>query len=224
MAIIHLVRHAQASFGQANYDQLSELGRQQARWLGEHYAARDLRFARALAGTLVRQRDTALEMLDVLGADPAMLGTAAGLDEYPGEALYAAFTGGADARAHQRRDYRDYWRTVRQAMIAWSEDRLADMPLSWAQFGQGIRDALLAAADGLARDQAALVVSSGGTICRLLADLLGSPAAVAVELNLQYRNTACCEILATSGGLRVISFNGVPHLDHPARRSAITFA
>src|SRR5690606_40460973 len=40
MPLILLVRHAQASFGTDDYDRLSELGRQQARWLGEYFAAR----------------------------------------------------------------------------------------------------------------------------------------------------------------------------------------
>ena len=34
MSLVYLVRHAQASFGARDYDRLSELGRQQARWLG----------------------------------------------------------------------------------------------------------------------------------------------------------------------------------------------
>lgn len=36
MSELYLVRHAQASFGAANYDQLSDLGHRQSRWLGEH--------------------------------------------------------------------------------------------------------------------------------------------------------------------------------------------
>ena len=39
LAELTLVRHGQASFGAANYDQLSDLGMQQSRWLGEYFAA-----------------------------------------------------------------------------------------------------------------------------------------------------------------------------------------
>src|SRR5688572_27706848 len=38
MPVIHLVRHAQPDF-HGNYDSLTELGYEQCRWLGEHYAA-----------------------------------------------------------------------------------------------------------------------------------------------------------------------------------------
>ena len=38
MTTILLARHGQASFGQENYDRLSELGETQAKMLGQHYA------------------------------------------------------------------------------------------------------------------------------------------------------------------------------------------
>lgn len=37
MANIYLIRHGQASWGKANYDQLSELGKEQSRILGKHW-------------------------------------------------------------------------------------------------------------------------------------------------------------------------------------------
>ena len=37
MSELHLVRHAQASFGSDNYDQLSDLGHRQSRLLGGHF-------------------------------------------------------------------------------------------------------------------------------------------------------------------------------------------
>lgn len=224
MPVVVLARHAQASFGTADYDRLSDLGRQQSRWLGEYLLTRALKPSRIMTGTLRRQRDTAAEALAVMGMGHAPVLEHAGLNEYPGEALYAAFTGGADPVAHQRRDYRDYWRTFRAAMQAWSEDRLCDVPMSWASFGQGMRDAILSACAGAARDENVLVVSSGGAICRLAADVLGAPARTAIELNLQFRNTGFCELLVTQDQLRLLSLNNVPHLDLPDRRHAFTFA
>ncbi|HMN82622.1 MAG TPA: histidine phosphatase family protein [Burkholderiaceae bacterium] len=224
MALIQLVRHAQASFGSEHYDRLSDLGRQQSRWLGEYFAARGLSFCRIVTGTLERQRDTALEVLTAMGVAAEGLIEHPGLDEYHGERLYAAHTGGRDPRDHQRSDYRDYWRTFRSAMTAWSEDRLAGLPETWGQFGERMADALRTAGEGCGRDDCVLVVSSGGAIGRYLAALLGSPASVAIELNLQYRNTGICELRSAGDTFRVISFNNVPHLEDPARRHAITFA
>ena len=53
-----LVRHAQASFFAAHYDQLSPLGREQARALGEHWAATGTRFTAVYVGPLQRHRQT----------------------------------------------------------------------------------------------------------------------------------------------------------------------
>lgn len=59
-----LVRHGQASFGQADYDCLSELGEQQSRILGEHFAKAGLRFDAMYCGQMKRQRDTAKLVID----------------------------------------------------------------------------------------------------------------------------------------------------------------
>ncbi len=224
MSIIYLVRHAQASFGTENYDRLSELGRQQSRWLGEYFAGRGLRFSRVFAGTLTRQRDTAREVLAAMGARaPEAIREHPGLDEYPGEALYRAYAG-RDPLAHQRADFKDYWRTFRAAMQAWADDSLSDVPETWEMFGARIRQALEAASVGAQRDETVLVISSGGAIGRAIADITESPARVAIEFNLQFRNTGFCELLASGATRRLLSFNNLPHLDHPERRGAVTFA
>ncbi|MGH8787630.1 MAG: histidine phosphatase family protein [Cupriavidus necator] len=224
MATLFLVRHGQASFGAANYDCLSPTGRQQARWLGEYFQERGVSFSRVVAGTLVRQQDTASEILAGMGQPQAAIVSHPGLNEYDGEALYRCHTGGADHRAHQNGDYNDYWRTFRAAYAAWTQDGLADMPESWADFGARIAGALAHASEGTTREDAILVVSSGGAIGRATADLLGAPAQAAIEMNLQFRNTAFCEIIVGRGVQRLLSFNNVPHLERVDRRSAVTFA
>jgi broad specificity phosphatase PhoE len=58
---VYLVRHGQAGTRQA-YDSLSDLGRRQARLLGEHFVREGIRFGTACAGALSRQRQTAAEV------------------------------------------------------------------------------------------------------------------------------------------------------------------
>ncbi len=225
MATVWLVRHGQAAFGSDHYDRLSDRGRQQARWLGEHLAALGQAPVRAVAGTLARQHDTAAEILQAMGlGDRVELREDAGLNEYDGESIYRAHTGGADQVDHQRRDFRDYWRTFRAAMQRWSEADLAGVPESWDQFGTRVRRAVDQVSAGAARDETLLVVSSGGAIGRLIADIMGAPASAAIELNLQFRNTGLCELIAGRNTLRLLSYNAIPHLAQPERQHAITFA
>jgi broad specificity phosphatase PhoE len=54
---VYLVRHGQAGTREA-YDSLSDLGRNQARLLGEHFVSQGLQFVAAFAGALSRQRQT----------------------------------------------------------------------------------------------------------------------------------------------------------------------
>ena len=224
MATLFLVRHGQASFGAANYDCLSDTGRQQSRWLGEYFRDRGVQFRRVVAGTLVRQQDTASEILAGMGISDLPVASHPGLNEYDGESLYRNFTNGADHRAHQNGDYQDYWRTFRAAFAAWTQDQLTGMPETWGEFGQRMQAALAHATEGASREDALLVVSSGGAIGRAVADLLGAPTQTAIELNLQFRNTGFCELIVGRGTQRPLSFNNVPHLELPERRAAITFA
>src|SRR4051812_44051919 len=59
MSMLSLVRHGQASFFSDNYDQLSPLGEQQARLLGEYWVRRGVRFDEIYTGPRVRQIETA---------------------------------------------------------------------------------------------------------------------------------------------------------------------
>src|SRR3954447_5496055 len=58
MGTLYLVRHGQASFGAADYDNLSELGHRQAVRLGEYWRERGMRFDAVITGTLKRHKQT----------------------------------------------------------------------------------------------------------------------------------------------------------------------
>jgi broad specificity phosphatase PhoE len=63
MASLYLIRHGQASFGSANYDQLSPLGQRQADISGRFFADVGLRFGQAVSGDLSRQQETGQRVL-----------------------------------------------------------------------------------------------------------------------------------------------------------------
>ena len=58
MGQLFLVRHAQASLGEDNYDQLSPLGMRQSLRLGEYWRELGLTFDTVLCGTLQRHAQT----------------------------------------------------------------------------------------------------------------------------------------------------------------------
>ena len=206
-----LVRHGQAAFGTEDYDRLTELGWQQARWLGAHLAGR--RFSRIAAGRLRRQRETAEALNEHLGGD---LETVTGLEEYDADGLLAAL--GIDDRMALGR--RDHFRQLRIAMQRWADGRI-DPGESWAAFNDRIAAAI---ADLTARDGPVIAASSGGTIAAVVAQALGLGAAQMIELNLQARNTGITRLVFTSRGAYLNMFNAVPHLEHPDRAHAETYS
>ena len=222
MTTLYLVRHGQASFTAENYDNLSELGHRQSAWLGEHFAARGIVFARAVCGTLQRQRQTARSLLDAMGSAQAAV-EHPGWNEYSGDALYKAYHGEGWATARAKGDVREFYRTIKAALSDWAEEKLpGPLPETWREFGERVSAAMRAACEGLPADATVLATSSGGAISRAVAGLLQAPSQTAIELNLQYRNSAFCEIFVSPRSMRLVSFNCIPHLDRPDRQHAIT--
>ena len=69
-----------------------------------------------------------------------------------------------------------------------------------------------------------LVVSSGGPIATILAEVLGMRPRGVVDLNLQTRNTGISELQAGASRIHCVSFNNVPHLERPERAGALTYS
>jgi broad specificity phosphatase PhoE len=223
MAELYLVRHAQAAFGTDDYDRLTELGRRQARWLGEYFGERGMAFDRVLTGTLRRHRETLQGIAETCAGVPQAR-ELPGLDEYRPEVLVAAY---AEARgvtyAPGHSDRRAHFRLLREVLYAWAEGLLAPAGhRPFDEFVAGARGALHAARE--ARAERVLVVSSGGPISALSGSVLGVARRTMVDLNLQTRNSGVSELVFNEHAVRLVSFNAVPHLDRPGRRDAITYS
>jgi len=91
----------------------------------------------------------------------------------------------------------------------------AGMP-SWSDFVAGVGGAL----DHVRRQHQGdvLLVSSGGPIATAVGQVLGTPAATVIELNMRIRNSAVTEFAYTPRRHMLVSYNHVPHLDAPERR------
>lgn len=237
MTEIILIRHGQASFGAANYDALSDLGRAQARALGGHFARLGLRPSRLICGTLSRQVDTAAElragMIDA-GADWAETAwpeteTHAGLNEYDAESMAEAWWK-AGERPHPS-DRKAHFRGLMQALAAWQAAEI-DPVESWAQFSARIADAMALAAARRAGEGAdagagadsgpVFVATSGGVIGEIIRSALAAPDATWIKVHMQVKNAGYSRLIAGRQGLSVASFNETPHLD--GRDGAVTYS
>ena len=203
MAELVLVRHGQASFGADDYDKLSELGWRQSRWLGEYFADRGAVFDRVLRGSLRRHAETLAGIGEGMGA--VLEGTEdARLNEYDSHSLLHAHLKGNPLP--KGGDRREHFRILREAMYAWTDGTLEGHPHEpFAGFRGRVLAALTELRGGAAKR--VLVVSSGGPISTILAEVLGMPPRGVVELNLQTRNTGITELQAGASRIHCVSFN-----------------
>lgn len=223
MGSVHLVRHGQASFGAANYDQLSPKGHDQCRHLGAYWRERGQCFDAVFTGTLRRHAQSLAGIVEGYGEDlPAV--ALPGLNEYDSEAVVRAIHPeplGAPADAES---VKQHFRLLRQGLLAWmrGETQPLGMP-AHADFSAGIADALARAlAVGVGKQ--VLIVSSGGPIATAVAQVLDAPPETFVELNLRIRNSAVTEFAFNPKRHHLVTFNALPHLDTAETRKLVTFA
>jgi broad specificity phosphatase PhoE len=69
-----------------------------------------------------------------------------------------------------------------------------------------------------------LLVSSGGPIATAVHLVLGTPRETTIELNMRIRNSALTEFAFTPKRHMLVSYNHLPHLDHPDRRGWETYS
>lgn len=222
MAELYLVRHGQASFGQANYDQLSEMGHMQSRWLGEYFAERNIQFDRVLTGTQLRHQQT----LDGIASGMKTALTPeqhSGFNEYDFQGLMACLgPEHGDVNAYRQGDKRAFYKGLKTVLTLWQNDELkGPLPERWADFQARVQAALQHACNTDARR--VLVVSSGGPIGTMVAMAMQAPVQMGLELNLQIRNSSVCHFYFNRDNIRLAMLNSVAHLDVPSRLSAITY-
>ena len=225
MSEFYLVRHGQASFGAKNYDKLSELGHQQARWLGEYFTARDISFSQAFMGDMVRHRETTDGILYAVNQPPVVT-VDTGFNEFNFQNIGNSYlTLNPQSRLPENPKPADFYRLLKLAMRAWSEDLLPIDTLeeSWQDFKNRVLRALQVVCDQN-DDKPILIVSSGGAISMLMSLVLGLDAKQVIELNMQVRNTSISHFFFNKSNIRLSSFNNIPHLDSLERLDSITFS
>lgn len=222
MGTLYLVRHGQASFGAADYDQLSELGLRQSRRLGEHFRHQGRHFDAVFSGTLKRHDQTLAGIQEGLGI-PLTAQRLPGLNEYDSAAIIEAIHPAPLPRPDTPELYRHHFRLLRDGLHQWMNGTATPrgMP-TYADFRQGIVDALDRVREHHEGD--VLLVSSGGPISTAVGHVLGTSAETTIELNFHIRNSAVTEFKVSPKGHRLISYNTLNHLDAPEYRDWVTFA
>lgn len=223
MSVLYLVRHGQAGTRE-NYDSLSDLGRKQARLLGEHL--RGTEFAAAYSGSLARQRATAAEALPGMNVtvDP-------GWDEFDLSNVYRELAPRLIADDEQFRiEYEQMQRAIhegdaavhrkwndcdKKCVRAWVEGRYEYSGESWTAFVERVHGAL------------ARVKDQGNAVVFTSATPIGIAAAKTLEI-LDGRamwlagvmfNASFTTLRVRDDEVRLFTLNAIPHLNEAELRT-----
>ena len=220
MSAVYLVRHGQASFGAADYDQLSALGEQQARVLGQVLATQSASISRVASGGMRRHRQTAQAALAAMGR-PGEWQEDAGRNEFDHVALVQALHPDPVAAAGLRETLmaapdpkRAFQSIFEQAVERWvggAHD--AEYAETWPAFRARGKAALATLLDALPQGSDALVFTSGGPIAALAQDLLHIPDSDGFRLNWGLVNCGVTKLVRGRDGLRLSTFNGHAHFE-----------
>ena len=212
MGTITLVRHGQANnkaTTEADYDRLTDLGHQQARWLGEWMAAHEQSYDHILSGTLRRHRETA-----------AGMGVAAEEDPRLNEIEYYTLTNAAAETLKMPHpgpeDFADHMPRV---LAAWKAAEIAGNE-TYQNWHDRVESLLAEAATPGRR---VLCVTSGGIIGMVLGQILDLDLLKMSRVMLPIYNSSLHHLHVRPNGETILAgFNHTPHLDAPDRTSSRT--
>lgn len=227
MSTLLVIRHGQASFGKADYDNLTPVGVEQAQLLGGWLAEGGPRIDKVYVGPRRRQRDTARHMTEASGGRIPAGELVPALDEYPAEAIMRqalprlmevdeeakeVFGGDplgvpTDARRFQR-----VFERVMHRWVAGDPDLELGDTESFAAFAARCRAAYQEIVAASGRGVVVCAVTSAGPTsiaCQMALELTDP---VALKLSWVVANSAVTELRFRDDELTLVAFNSVPHL------------
>ena len=232
MSSLYLMRHGQAGL-RHQYDTLSDLGRTQARRLGEYLVAQQIRFNAVYSGALERQQETAREVagafeqaalpIPEIQVDPHW-------NEFDLDMVYKAIAPRLSAEDPEFRAehekllgqldddtspvHRTWTHCDTLVVRAWVEGRCEVPGESWQAFQERVcRN--LETVNSFANGDAVAVFSSATPIAIWIGMALGLNGRHILRLAGVTYNAALTTMRVRDGDLMLFSFNGTPHLPEP---------
>jgi broad specificity phosphatase PhoE len=207
--VLLLVRHGQASFGAANYDQLSPAGERQGRLLGQTWAERGFAPTQVISGSMTRQYGTA-RAISSGGKWQGEVIVDRGWNEFDHVGLVDLVQPGL-----MPTDPRDFQEALEVGMRAWADGGPGGGE-SFTSFRERVEAAAERAVSTSASGGSTVVVSSGGVISWLAARLLGGGIEQWIRLNRVSINASVTKFVCGRQGVSLVSYNEHGHLSGPA--------
>jgi broad specificity phosphatase PhoE len=234
MGILLLVRHAQASFLEQDYDKLSAVGEAQALVLGKYWARRNILFDRVWMGPRLRHKDTANLVRKSYGkmgvTFPESL-VMPEFDEYQAEAvlarslpeliekderickLHGVFQASSDP-AERRASFQKLFEAV---ISKWVGGAISPQGVeTWLEFCARVNSGLAKVFSASGHGERVAVFTSGGPIAVAMQRALRLSAESALGVSWMSRNSSWSEFLYSQERFSLSSFNVHAHIDDHA--------
>ena len=216
MSELYLIRHAQASFGTDDYDKLSNLGHEQSFALGKSLANLGIAPNVWIRGEMRRHRETLEGISRGIGEHNIETTVHSGLNEFDFSALLNARFKDKLPPDRMHTDRKIHFRTLRDTVLLWQEDKIDSPPESWTEFSARVSNA-----KEFIRSQKAetiVTVSSGGAISQLISATLQTPAKQQIMLQLQMKNCSVSKFIFNEKSFYLHGFNETPHITAATQR------
>ena len=210
MSVLLLVRHGQASWGSADYDQLSATGTEQSRVLGRALATRGVRPDLVVRGSMKRHRQTADAAVAGAGWDVEV--TEDGdWDEFD---HLSTLTGSLDWQEIEGESYDDRVRRFEGTIDRWAAGEHDDeYRESFPAFQERVTAAFDRALERLDPKQTAVVFTSGGPVSWVTVALTDGGLPAWTRMSKVVVNSSVTKVLSGRRGTSLITFNDHSHLE-----------
>lgn len=231
MSKIYFIRHAQASFLDIDYDNLSDHGHAQSRLLGDYFVKKEIQFDQVFLGPLRRHHQTYDKVNKAYTESGTPFPKATEIEELKEYEGMASMSSVRKQLSLHHPEFRDWFiemdeqpshRTKMKMVVAylqmWATNtlgfELAEDIQRFADFRKTAELGLQKVMSGNEKGKTIAVFSSGGCIAAMIAKVAGveNPEKV-MGFNLVMLNTAISEVLFSGNRLSLQTFNILPHLN-----------
>jgi broad specificity phosphatase PhoE len=234
MGRVFLVRHAQASFLEPDYDKLSATGEVQARVLGEYWARHKVVFDRICTGPRRRHRDTEKAVREIYTQHSLNFPNAVvfdEFDEFQGDVVLEkslahlcetdahirdleAAVRNANSPPQRRRNFQKLFETV---VTMWGSGELAvDGVETWEAFTARVNRGLSQFLSATNKNETCAIFTSGGPVAVSVQRALRLSPQNTLQVAWMPRNCSYSEFVFSGDRFTLSTFNSFQHLDDPA--------
>lgn len=233
MSTLWIIRHGQASFGDSNYDKLSELGQTQSRILGKYLRNTGVVFDKVYTGDMSRQTETAMIALAEMdeNAKPAQTLTDPAFNEYDHRSIITALLPGLmedepamnDILPNIFKDNREFQKMFGKIMDRWVSGQYETPGSeSFKDYVGRVEQGLKRAAENGDGSQIG-IFTSGGVVSVAMKTALGLSDDESMRLGWWVKNTAVTVLDRRKGRFNLMSFNNLAHLELENRAELLTY-